>query len=314
MEFDITFGPVTGDPKRIAELARLAERLGYKSAWITHDPLWDNSWVVCGAVGLATSRILVGPAIVNPYSSSLVEIAMGAVTLNNLTGGRAVLGFGPGSKKMLEESGLSHINLLATMDHSIRYLREALTPSTSKMKQKNSTSIPIFFGCQSPKLLERVGLWRVGALVLLTPPSYGVEALKLIQRGAEKSGLHDIQSEVVASILCSINRDEDEARSGFASFIMHILEYLSPHQLDTHSLTPHEIAEVRRTYSEGGWETLPEKIFRLGAVGVEGCIKTVEMLHAMGYRRVKVGSPLGHDKEEAVRLFAEEVMPHFQDC
>jgi hypothetical protein len=48
-------------------------------------------------------------------------------------------------------------------------------------------------------------------------------------------------------------------------------------------------------------------------VGVEGCIKTIEELQAMGYGRVKVGSPLGQDKEEAIRIFTTEVMPHFSE-
>jgi len=313
MKFDITFGPFTGDPRRITELAILAERLGYYTAWITHDPLWDNSWVICGSIGLATNTIKVGPAIVNPYSSSLVEISMAATTLNNLTGGRAVLGFGPGSRKMLEEAGLKHSNLLTTMDQSIEYLKRSLSPSTSNLKQKTRTSIPIYFGCQSPKLLEKVGRWQVGGLILLTPPSYGAEALRLIQKGASKAGHQKVEGEIIASILCSINRDEQESMKAFASFIVHILEYLSPHQLATHSLAAADIERIKRDYEEDGWEALPEKIFKLGAVGVEGSIKTIEKLQAMGYGRVKVGSPLGQDKEEAIRLFATEVMPHFSE-
>jgi 5,10-methylenetetrahydromethanopterin reductase len=313
VKFDVTFGPFSGSPRRIAELAALSERLGYDTAWITHDPLWDNSWVVCGCVGLDTSRIKVGPAIVNPYSSSLVEIAMGAASLNNLTDGRAVLGFGPGSKKMLEESGLRHLNLLATMDQSIEYLKKALSPATTNLKIRIMSEIPIFVGCQSPKLLERVGLWRVGGLILLTPPSYGSEALRLIRRGAEQAGVRPPMDDIIASILCSINSDEEIAYREFASFITRIIEYLSPHQLATISLTASEVELIEQEYSERGWEALPEKVYRLGAVGVEGCLKTVEELKQMGYRRVKVGSPLGGDKEDAIRLFAREVIPHFQD-
>ncbi len=313
MKFDITFGPFTGDPRQITELAILAERLGYSTAWITHDPLWDNSWIICCSIGYATNTLKIGPAIVNPYSSSLVEIAMAATTLNNLTGGRALLGFGPGSKKMLGESGLQHVNLLSTMDQSIKYLKKALSPSTSNLKQKTSTPIPIYFGCQSPKLLERVGMWGVGGLILLTPPSYGAEALRLIRRGAVEAGHQNTEGEIIASILCSINRDEQEARKAFASFIIHIMEHLSPHQLSTLQLGPAEIESLKKKYSEEGWEALPEKIFKLGAVGLEGYYKTVEMLQTYGYNRVKVGTPLGPDKREAINLFAEEIIPNFKD-
>jgi len=312
MKFDITFGPFIGDSRKIVELAVQAEHLGYDTAWITHDPLCDNSWVICGSVGLATNRIRVGPAIVNPYSSSLVEIAMGVATLDNITGGRAVLGFGPGSKKMLEESGLKHFNLMKTMEHSINYLKNMLSPSASALKQKLQKTIPIYFGCQSPKLLEHIGIWQIGGLVLLTPPAYGAEALNLIHQGASKTGKQVLKSEIAASILCSIDKDENNAKKAFASFIINIIDYLSPHQLNTVPLTTNEIEIIKNEYREAGWEALPEKIYRLGAVGMEDCIRTVEMLKTVGFERIKVGSPLGPHKEEAIRLFALDVIPHFK--
>ena len=64
---------------------------------------WDNTWVVCGAIAGSTVRIRVGPGIVNPYSCSMPEIAMGAASLDNLSNGRCVLGIGSGAKHLLLE-------------------------------------------------------------------------------------------------------------------------------------------------------------------------------------------------------------------
>ncbi|MDW8063599.1 MAG: LLM class flavin-dependent oxidoreductase [Candidatus Caldarchaeum sp.] len=313
MKFGLTFGPFIKNPYNAVELAIRTDRLGYDAAWVTHDPLWENSWVVSGAIGYATKNIKVGPAIVNPYSSSLVEIAMGAFTLNNLTNGRAVLGFGPGSKKMLEEAGFSHVELLTTMDKAVEYLKKALNPSTSNLRIKSVSRIPLFIGCQSPKLLQRVGKWQVGALILLTPPSYGVEALKHVWEGAQKAKTQPDLENIVASVLCSVSKDEQLARKAFASFIMHILDYLSTSQLDFNGLTRSEILSLKDKYSQEGWEGLPEKVYELGAIGVEGLMKTLETLRGAGYRQVKIGSPLGHDIHESVSLIASHILPHFKD-
>ncbi|MCS7138088.1 MAG: LLM class flavin-dependent oxidoreductase, partial [Candidatus Caldarchaeum sp.] len=269
MKFGLTFGPFMKNPYLATELAVLADRLGYDAAWITHDPMWENSWVVAGAIGYATKRIKVGPAIVNPYSSSLVEIAMGAFTLNNLTSGRAVLGFGPGSRRMLEEAGLSHKHLLKTMDYSVGCLKKMLNPSTSNLRISSTSSVPLFIGCQSPKMLQRVGKWQVGALVLLTPPSYGLEALKHIREGSREANAPPDFENIIASILCSVSRDEQSARKVFASFIMHILDYLAPSQLSFYSLNTSEIVSLKEIYRQEGWQGLPEKVYELGAVGVE---------------------------------------------
>lgn len=312
MLFDITFSSHTGTPREMIDLAIIAERLGYNGIWVTHDPLWDNSWVLCGAIGHATNRIEIGPGIVNPYSSTTTEIAMATATLSNLIGSRAVLGFGPGSKKMLEDCGLSHTDLFDTMDRSVSYLKRALNPRTSDLRIRPLNHVPIFIGCQSPKLLERVGMWDVGGLILLTPPAYARQALGFIEAGAKRVGKSLDKSKIVAAFLSLIHKDEQEARRQFAPFLTFIIKYLSKHQLESASITPKDVKEILHRYNEKGWESLPDKVFELGVVGLERCFKVIEELEKLGFRRVKLGTPLGGNKEEAIHLFAKEVMPHFK--
>lgn len=313
LKFDLTVGPFLECPKNAVELSIYSEKLGFNGVWVTHDPLWENSWVIAGGIAANTSRIQVGPGIVNPFSSTKVEIAMGAATLQNLSNGRAVLGFGPGSRKMLEESGLRHVNLLQTLDESVTYLKKALNPATSPLKSKPVKPVEIYIGCQSPNMIRRIGKWRVGGLVLLTPPSFGEDALQYVKEGYEGQPPPDFPENQIASILCSIDIDETNARKSFAKFIIHILRYLSEAQLRKISLDYSEVVSLERLYREEGWEALPEKIYSLGAVGVESLIKTVERLRDIGYTRFKIGSPLGSDAQNAVKLIAEKVINYFRD-
>jgi 5,10-methylenetetrahydromethanopterin reductase len=272
--------------------------------------LWDNAWVICGGIAESTSKILVGPGIVNPYSSTSAEIAMAAMTLDNLSGGRCVLGIGPGARLMLEDGGIQQRQVIETLGRSIEYLKGALQPESETLRIAITRRIPIYVGCQSPRLLEFVGRWQVGALPLLTPPSYATKAMEFMRNGSRESGEGVPKEELVASFLVSVSKDERASLKSFAAFIMPTLRHLSEHQLKDAGVSLGELPDLNKTYSERGWEGLPEKIFKLGITDVESCIESIEQAKAAGYGTVKCGSPLGPDKELALRILAEEVFPH----
>ena len=110
---DIGFGaPVSGawaTPRNLAELARRAERLGYRSLWTFQRLLAPASaalapvyrsvldpMVSLGYLAAATSSIRLGVAVVNhPFASPLL-LAKQAATVDVLSGGRLDLGIGNG--------------------------------------------------------------------------------------------------------------------------------------------------------------------------------------------------------------------------
>ena len=307
MIFDISFVSSSGSPIEICRLAAKAEKLGFNAVWMAHDLLSDSAWVICGAIANSSSRIKVGPGIVNPYSCSLPEIAMAATSLDNLSNGRCVLGVGPGAKRLLLDGNIKQMQVISKLEQTVGYLREALRPSSEILKINVNRAIPIYVGCQSPKLLEHIGQWRVGALPLLTPPSYASKAFASMKKGAEAAGVELRQQDLIASILVSLAKDENDAARSFADFIISILLHLSPHQLDELGISPKEAYEIVRCYPQEGWEMLPSKIYRLGAVGVENCIKALNEIAHAGFTRAKIGSPLGPNKEIAMEVFVKNV-------
>src|SRR5438270_4710714 len=104
---------------RYVELARAAERLGFAQFWVSHDLFLRSTWVVLAAVAQATARIQLGTCIVNPYSANLAEIAMGAVTLDELSAGRFMLGLGAGAADFLSWIGVQQAHPLAALRESI---------------------------------------------------------------------------------------------------------------------------------------------------------------------------------------------------
>ena len=76
-------------------LARRAEEAGFESLW-TNEDIGFDSFTVLSAIAQHTSRIHLGTAIVNVYSRSAMQLAMAAATLDELSGGRAILGLSIG--------------------------------------------------------------------------------------------------------------------------------------------------------------------------------------------------------------------------
>lgn len=311
MIFDISFVSQAGSPQEICRLAAMAEKSGFGTVWMAHDLLSDNAWVLCGAVAGATSKINVGPGIVNPYSCSLPEIAMTAASLDNLSKGRCVLGIGPGAKRLLLDGKIRQTQVMHVMEEAVAYLKKVLSPGSGTLRVPVNRMIPIYLGCQSPRLMEQIGRWSVGALPLLTPPSYAYKAFALMRKGAELAGVTLKESDLVASVFVSLGKNENEAERTFADFIVSIIPHLSYHQLGELGITKKEISDISQRYSEEGFEALPSKVFGLGAVGVENCLKAVEEVKRAGFARVKFGTPLGPDKETAISIFAKNVIPHF---
>jgi hypothetical protein len=77
------------------ELARLAVGAGFESLWTNEDVGFD-SFAMLSAISQHASRIRLGTAIVIVYSRSAMQVAMAAATLDELSGGRAILGLSIG--------------------------------------------------------------------------------------------------------------------------------------------------------------------------------------------------------------------------
>ena len=106
-------------------LARVAEELGYRRFWIGDSHMiWRELYVLAGAIGVVTKKIEIGPGVTHPAVRHLTVTASAVATLNELTDGRAFLGFGVGA------TGPGNIGMkpvaLPELEESIIQLRKLL--------------------------------------------------------------------------------------------------------------------------------------------------------------------------------------------
>jgi probable F420-dependent oxidoreductase len=98
-----------GDPKILAELARLAEEAGWDSVFLEDYSVYHNDvyrsvpgaptydpWVALAAMAMRTERVRLGTAITALPRRRPWKLAREAVSVDHLSGGRLVLGVGAG--------------------------------------------------------------------------------------------------------------------------------------------------------------------------------------------------------------------------
>jgi 5,10-methylenetetrahydromethanopterin reductase len=238
MKFDV--GILGSQPvPTIVEQVRLAESLGYDTAWITDTHLVCRElWVTLTACALATSRIRLGPGITVPHTRHISVTASAAASLEELAPGRVVVGVGTGGSAA-ETMGLTLAQTAKTatleaMATGIRRLtrREAIRFETGTEGRlawlRQPRAIPIYAAGSGPRMLAAAG--RVGDGVIMyasVDPDILRAGLGHVAAGARDSGraLGDLDIGLWAPM--SVARDgalaRDHARGRVASALRHPL-------------------------------------------------------------------------------------------
>jgi 5,10-methylenetetrahydromethanopterin reductase len=82
---------------RFGELARSAEEVGFDAAWLADSQLYTKNVYVGLALAAAQTRtIKLGPGVTNPITRHLTVTANAIAGIDEVSGGRAVLGLGAG--------------------------------------------------------------------------------------------------------------------------------------------------------------------------------------------------------------------------
>ena len=155
IKFGVALYP-TNNARESVELARVAEALGYDRFWIGDSHMiWRELYVLAGAIAMATEKIAIGPGVTHPAVRHLTVTASAMATLNELSDGRAFLGFGVGA------TGPGNIGMkphtVPQLEEDIKLLRQLLAGETVTMGGANvrclfpAPGVPIFIGTRAPQ-------------------------------------------------------------------------------------------------------------------------------------------------------------------
>jgi probable F420-dependent oxidoreductase len=110
-------------PAEIVDCVKLAEALGYESAWVAEGHGGDQ-FAVLAACARETSRIGLGTAITSVFVRTAPTIAMAAATVDDLSNGRFILGIGSSHKVQVEaEHGVAYTKPLTRTRETVAIVR-----------------------------------------------------------------------------------------------------------------------------------------------------------------------------------------------
>src|SRR5208337_201409 len=117
-----------------SELVREAEALGYTALW-TPEVVGPDAFITLAAYALNTRTIELGTGVVPIQIRTPGVMAMSFLTLNEMSGGRAVAGLGVSSPVIVERwHGAAYRKPVTAMRECVAIMRELFTTGRSKFQ------------------------------------------------------------------------------------------------------------------------------------------------------------------------------------
>lgn len=310
-------------------LARAAEAAGFSQFWVSNDLFLRGAIPILTQVALSTEHIEVGSGILNPYTIHPAEIAMMAATMDEISGGRFLLGLGAGAGDFLSWVGIEQSRPLTQTRLSLIAIRRLLdcqkadgetpfAPWTEKafLRFEPVRRTPIYIGAMGPRMLALCGELADGALPLLFPPEHYFHVRPLIDKGLKERPADLGTLDLAACFWISLSKDPRAARRALAEKVAYYGHALSPLILAQLGVAREEFGPIQHALQveqkpEKAFDLVNDRMLRIGIAGEpEEVIERLEPLVAAGATHLSFGPPLGPDPLEAVNLLGD-VLAHF---
>jgi probable F420-dependent oxidoreductase len=311
-------------PADILPAAALAERLGFDSVWgndhmttqryvqreFPDPPNFYEPLIVFAHVAARTTTIRLATGIIVLPMRTMPVLAKQVATLDQLSGGRVILGVGTGAYR--EEYEALHPDARdakrgAIVDEGIQALRLLLTERQATFRGRHvrfekvecfpkpvQDPFPIYVGGNHPEARRRAGEWAQGWMPAVLSPDEIRRGVEEIHRHAAQAGRDGAAIDIAPQFAVAIGRTHDDAVKRFrASQLYRHLESLKNATLrdqtggyEHRNLigSPEEICARIRVYQQAGVTTFAGLLF---------AVNTVAEMH------------------EAMELFGRDVIPNF---
>ena len=226
MVYDIELNSVAHYPaNELLRLAPLVEDAGFSTFWKGESNSTDPIVSLSG-IAARTTTLRVGPAINHVYGRSPVTMGIQAATLQDMSGGRLILGLGVANKTIAEWHA-------GVFDRPLRRIREyveivrnvAAGERTEYAGEIYNTGkrfqlswkpqfphVPIFLAGLGPKMTHLVGEIAEGVIINMGIPSKIREIGNRVRQGAVDAGRDPNKVDIVAKVRVSVNPDRAVAR------------------------------------------------------------------------------------------------------
>jgi alkanesulfonate monooxygenase SsuD/methylene tetrahydromethanopterin reductase-like flavin-dependent oxidoreductase (luciferase family) len=276
----------TGNPEQNSELIKriqVAEDVGVEAVFSAET--WGrDQFSLLTQIALATKKIKLGTGIAPVFGRSPAVLAMTAATLDELSGGRMILGLGTSGSRVIEhwhgepfdrplqrlKEYCEIINIIVSGE-KLFYEGEIfkLQRGFRLLFEPVRKHIPIHIASISPKSMEQLGGFADGWEPIYWPKSKFKEGMETVRTGARKAGRPESAVECVASLTVVINPDRERAKVQAAGPISWYVTNMGDfyHRMLTRNGFGPEVAAMRKVAEEhrpAPFQTNPEIMAAMG--------------------------------------------------
>lgn len=329
---ELTFGIellANEDAQTLTELIKFAEDNGLEYAWITDHYNNRDAFGLLTYIASRTDTIKLGPGVTNPYTRTAAQLASAIATVNEVSGGRAVFGIGPGDKVTFDSLGIEWEKPLTTVKETVEVVRaftrggkvsydgDVCRIKGAKLSYGES-DIPVYIGAQGPKMLALAGAIGDGVLVNGSHPRDFEYAVSVLKEGAKSEDRDFSKFDVGAYTSFSISSDMDAATKAARPVTAFIVAGSPDAVFEKHGIPLDDVEKVRTGFKKGFGDAVAavtdEMLDAFSICGTpDKCIGRIEELIKAGVTQIITGSPLGPKKKDAIELIGKEIIPYFKE-
>jgi F420-dependent oxidoreductase-like protein len=208
--------------------AKAAERLGYESVWLSQLPDARDAALVIAAYAAATDRVKFGTGVLPIYTRHPTAAVQMAATLDEMSGGRFILGLGVSHKVTVESMWGLHL------DHPVEAMREYLTIVQTSLAEggcsfegryfsaqwsysaPRPSKLPVMIAALSSRMLDLAGEMTDGVILWMCAPNYIREhVVPIVKAARERVGKSLDGFEIVAHVPVCLTSDRAAALAAF---------------------------------------------------------------------------------------------------
>jgi alkanesulfonate monooxygenase SsuD/methylene tetrahydromethanopterin reductase-like flavin-dependent oxidoreductase (luciferase family) len=187
------------------EVAGAADAGGIDAIWVSEDPEGWDAFAVLGAIAAVTRFAALGTSVTSPYPRHPNLLAASVATIDQLSGGRMVLGLGRGQPEWHRDAlGATTWDPLVVLRETIDLLRawwapphRASSPPGGHFRVRDwervvhplQEQVPILLAAAGPRALDLAGAVCDGVIFnVLTSEEFLREAIPRVRAAAEAAG------------------------------------------------------------------------------------------------------------------------------
>jgi 5,10-methylenetetrahydromethanopterin reductase len=210
------------------EYVRMAEAAGFAAVWQADSRLVRDAVVPMAAFAAATERIKVGSGVVDIWTRNAARLASTFSTLDDLAPGRILCGLGAWWDPLAAKVGIERTQPLKAMREVIASLRgllgnQQVTIAGTRVRldgveldyvyqPRRAKDVPIYIGATGMQMMQLAGEIADGVVLnYLVDPSYNVEAMAALAKGAARAGRGIDDVDRPQLVVCSVDEDRQAA-------------------------------------------------------------------------------------------------------